>query len=256
MYMQVAGVPTLAPAPADDPALRGKKLGLINGSAWIMLWSYYFGRRLLPGVKLVNVGNEAVQLNFMAAHSEGESGPPRANINAFVRYAEDLVSLQGVDAILLTCSTMNRSVGAVRDAMDRHDVPVVQIDEPLMEDAVRRGGEILVIATHGPTVASTHALLGETADRLGRDVSFSGTTVEDAFMLLGQGDVAEHNEVIANAIRRSCSRKKTDVVVLAQLSMSVFKLSYPDCVGEFGVPVLTSAESGFERVRAVLLGRG
>jgi Asp/Glu/hydantoin racemase len=256
MYMQVAGVPTLVPEPDADPALRGKKLGLVNGSAWIMLWSYYFGRLLLPGVKLINVGNDAVQLNFMAAHSEGELGPPTANIDAFVSYAEDLVSLQCVDTILLTCSTMNRSVGVVRDAMERHDVPVVQIDEPLMEDAVRQGGNILVIATHGPTVTSTHALLSETADRLGKEVSFSGATVEEAFALLGQGDIEAHNEVIARAIRRNCSQQKVDVIVLAQLSMSVFKLSYPDCVGEFGMPVLTSAESGFARVKAVLLGRG
>jgi len=256
MYMQVAGVPTLEPEPVADPALRGRKLGLVNGSAWIMLWSYYFGRRLLPGVKLVNVGNEAVQLNFMAAHSKGESGPPGANIDAFVRCAEDLVKLQHVDAILLTCSTMNRSAEAVRDAMGKHSIPVVQIDEPLMEDAVRHGGEILVVATHGPTVASTHALLGEAGDRLGKEVTFSGATVEEAFALLGQGDIGGHNEVIADTIRRRCSRGRIGVVVLAQLSMSVFKLSYPDCESEFGVPVLTSAESGFERVRVVLLGRG
>jgi hypothetical protein len=255
MYMQVAGVPKLEPEPAADPALRGKKLGIINGSAWIVLWSYYFGRRLLPGVKLVNVGNDAVQLNFMAAHSDGEPCPPGANIDALVRYAEDLVNLQRVDAILLTCSTMNRSAGAVRDAVDRHDVPVVQIDEPLMEDALGHRGEVLVVATHGPTVASTRALLGEAADRLGKEVTFSGATVEEAFALLGQGDIGGHNEVIADTIRRQCSRRGIGVVVLAQLSMSVFKLSYPDCAGEFGVPVLTSAESGFERVREVLLGR-
>ena len=58
-----------------DPALFGKKLGLVNGSAWIQLWGYYFGR-LIFRVKLINVGNEAVQLNFMRAHAEGKSVPP------------------------------------------------------------------------------------------------------------------------------------------------------------------------------------
>jgi biotin transporter BioY len=43
-------------------------------------------------------------------------------------------------------------------------------------------------------------------------------------------------------------------VVLAQLSMSVFLLSYPDHVAEFGVPVFTSGQCGFEYMRDLLAG--
>ncbi len=42
-------------------------------------------------------------------------------------------------------------------------------------------------------------------------------------------------------------------VVLAQLSMTVFLLSYPDPVNEFGVPVFTSGQCGFEAVRNALI---
>ncbi|MBN1672106.1 MAG: hypothetical protein JXR37_13790 [Kiritimatiellae bacterium] len=255
LYMKVTGVPTLEAARAADPRLQGKSLGLVNGSSWIALWATYFGRQILPGVKLVNVGNEAVQLNFMNAHHKGEPCPPPVNIELFVRYAEDLVALWPVDAVLITCSTMNRAAGAVKDAMARHGVPVVQIDEPMMERAVANGGRILVVATHGPTVKSTQALLRETADRMGMQVSFAGATVEEAFERLGAGDIAGHNEAIAGAIREACVGEKIDVVVLAQLSMTVFKLSYPDCRAAFGVEVLTSGETGFERVGEILRGR-
>jgi Asp/Glu/hydantoin racemase len=254
MYMQVAGVPTLEDEPGDDPALQGKKLGIVNGATWITLWSNYWGRRLLPGVKLINVGNEGVQLNFMDAHAKGEPCPPQINIDLFAQYAQDLVHLYGVDAVLVSCSTMNRAIGAVREAMARHDVPVVQIDEPMMEAAVQTAGRILVVATHGPTVKSTQALLRETADQLGKEVSFSGATVEEAFDRLGEGDVEGHNELIAEAIRRKCAEEDIAAVVLAQLSMTVFKLSHPDCVDEFGVPVLTSGEEGFKRCGEVLRG--
>ncbi len=67
--------------------------------------------------------------------------------------------------------------------MKKHNVPVVQIDEAMMEKAVETGGKILIVATHGPTVKSTQALL------------------EEAFDLLGKGDIEGHNEVIARAIR-------------------------------------------------------
>ncbi len=254
MYMQVTGVPTLEPEPGDDPLLCGKKLGIVNGASWIALWTNYFGRQALPGVKLINVGNEAIQLSFMQAHAAGRPCPPKENIETFARYARELVDLYGVDAILVSCSTMNRATGAVRAAVAEDGVPVVQIDEPMMEEAVSRGGPVLVVATHGPTVCSTQALLQETAERLGRQVSLCGATVERAFEQLGGGDIVGHNETIAGAIRRACTEQEVDVVVLAQLSMTVFKLSYPDCRGEFGVDVLTSGELGFRRVRRILRG--
>jgi Asp/Glu/hydantoin racemase len=252
MYMKVTGVPTLEDLPAPDPRLAGKKLGVVNGAAWTNLWISYFGGLLLPGVKLIAVGSDAVQLNFMRAHRDGEACPPDVNRELFRDYAEQLVRLQGVDAVLLTCSTMNRAYKTVKEALAPHQVPVIQIDEPMMEEAVEHGGRILVVATHGPTVESTKALLGETAERLGRAVSFSGATVEEAFDKLGRGDVRGHNEIIARAIRESRDAEGIDIVVLAQLSMTVFKLSYPDCREEFGVPVLTSGETGLLRVKAVL----
>ena len=118
----------------------GKRLGLLNGSSWITLWSNYFGRLFLPGVHLVNIGNEAIQMNFMQAHHDGQPTPPLSNIDAFVRYARDLVTFGQVNAVLITCSTMNRAYPQVQAALAPYNVPVVQIDRPMMERAVERGG--------------------------------------------------------------------------------------------------------------------
>lgn len=257
MYMQITGVPTLDTEYGDDASLydvvlRGKTLGIVNGSSWISLWSTYFARQILPGVKLVQVGNEGVQLNFMGAHKRGEPCPPQINIDLFVQYAEDLVKLYKIDAIIITCSTMNRAAGAVKAAMTKYALPVVQIDEPMMEAAVNHGGKILVVATHGPTVKNTQQLLREAAEKLGKDVSFAGATIEEAFHYLGDGDIQAHNDAIAEAIREASDKEQIDIAVLAQLSMSVFKFSYPDCEKAFGFPVLTSGECGFERVKEIL----
>ncbi|MCU0916518.1 MAG: aspartate/glutamate racemase family protein [Planctomycetes bacterium] len=251
-YMKVTGVPSLAPAQGPDPRLSGKKLGVVNGSSWVSLWSTYFGRLMLPGVKIVNVGNEAVQLNFMDAHHRGRPCPPQINIDLFCRYARDVFDLVGVDAILISCSTMNRAFRQVREHMQAVGVPVVQIDEAMMEEAVTTGGRILVIATHGPTVKSTQSLLQETAARLGRSVDFVGATVEDAFDLLGQGRIAEHNALIDRTILSVQKEQPIDIVVLAQLSMSVFSFYRPDPVAAYGIPVLNSGQTGFRRAGEVL----
>jgi len=121
-----------------------------------------------------------------------------------------------------------------------------------MENAVRHGGKTLVIATHGPTVASTQALLRETAAELNMTIDFSGETVEVAWHRLAAGDVQGHNELLAQAIRGHQQTEKIDSVVLAQLSMTVFLLSYPDPLKEFGIPVFTSGQCGFERVAELL----
>lgn len=250
--LRLTGVAHTGPEPGVGGEFAGRRLGLLNGSSWITPWANYFGRRFVPGAHLVNVGNEAVQINFMAAHERGEPVPPASNVAAFVRYARDLVELAHVDAILITCSTMNRSYGAVADAVRGHAVPVVQIDRPMMERAVRHGGTSLVIATHGPTVESTQALLRETAAELGTPAAFAGLNVAEAWHRLAQGDLRGHNEAIAGAIRRQQDAAAFDAVVLAQLSMSVFLLDYPDPVAAFGVPVYTSGQCGFERVAEVL----
>jgi len=251
-YMKVTGVPQLAETTGPDPVLAGKRLGLVNGATWISPWCDYFGKMILPGVKLINVGNTAVQLNFMRAHHSHEPCPPQVNIDLFCEYARELVDLTRVHAIMITCSTMNRSYQQVSTKMKELGVPTVQIDMAMMEEAVNTGGRILVVATHGPTIKSTQSLLKETADRLGQRVEFSGVNVEEAFEHLGQGRVAEHNRVVADAIRRTMAAEKISIVVLAQLSMAVFAFSHPDPVADFGVKVLNSAETGFRRAREVL----
>jgi aspartate/glutamate racemase len=251
-YMRVTGVPSLGPEQGPDPKLSGKKLGVVNGASWTSLWSNYFGKTMLPGVKIINTGNEAVQLNFMQAHSQGLACPPQINIDLFCRYAKDLYDLYQVDAVLISCSTMNRAFKKVSETMKPLGVPVIQIDEAMMEQAVNTEGKILIIATHGPTVKSTQDLLQETADRLDKKVDFIGATIEEAFELLGQGRIDEHNQAIAETIRRVQSREQSDIIVLAQLSMSVFAFTFPDPLQDFGVSVLNSGQTGFARAGEIL----
>jgi len=254
-YMRLVDVPRLEDEISPEPQLQGKRLGLVNGSAWIQLWSYYFGRLFLPGVKLVNIGNEASQLNFMKAHYNREECPPKNNIEVFARYARDLVELADVDAILVTCSTMNRSLSAVKSAVSDYNIQVLQIDEPMMEKAVQIGGKVLVIATHGPTVRSTQQLLEEKCIKMGKsgNLQYTGATIEQAFDLLGKGNIEEHNRLIAQTIIDRIEKENLTQVVLAQLSMSVFSFSYPEPEKVFGIPVLMSGVEGFKRIKEILM---
>ena len=93
----------------------------------------------------------------------------------------------------------------------------------------------------------------ETAEKLDREVEYTGVMVEEAFDLLGQGRIAEHNQVIAQAVRGATKKDDIAVVVLAQLSMTVFEFSYPDPVKSFGIPVLISGKCEFMKAKEVLM---
>jgi hypothetical protein len=97
-------------------------------------------------------------------------------------------------------------------------------------------------------------LLRETANEMGQSVSFTGANIEEAWHRLAAGDVEGHNRAIEKTIRTALAGDGIDCVVLAQLSMTVFLLDYPDPVAEFGVPVFTSGQCGFEYMREVLAG--
>lgn len=254
-YAKVFTLPSLCGPTGTNSKLAGKRLGIVNGSSWVSVWSNYFSHKILPEVMRLNVGNDGMQYNFMLAHKNGEACPPEKNIQAMADEAEQLCDLYRVDALICTCSTMNRAYPVVAKRVEKYGIPVVQIDIPLMEQALLTGNSILVIATHGPTVDNTRILLQETAQRLQKKPVIYGVTEESAFEEIASGNIKAHNEIIANAIRASKKKFDFDVVVLAQLSMSVFKLSFPDCEKEFGVPVLTSGECGFERIKEILLSQ-
>ena len=59
-------------------------------------------------------------------------------------------------------------------------------------------------------------------------------------------------ETIAESRPDSEKKEKVAIVVLAQLSMSVFSFTFPDPARDFGVPVLNSGQSGFSRAGEVL----
>ncbi|OFW54691.1 MAG: hypothetical protein A2163_03165 [Actinobacteria bacterium RBG_13_35_12] len=248
-YLKINNLVHLEDEDSRNSRLKGKRLGILNGSSWISIWSNYFAKKYLPGVNTISIGNDAIQFNFMKAYYDRKKCPPEENIKIFIRNARELEKLARVDAILITCSTMNRSYLKIKNAIT---IPVVQIDLPMMEKAVHCDGKVLIIATHRPTVESSKILLNETALRMKKNISYTGVLLEKAWEFLSKGDIIKHNEIIASAIHKKVKKEKLGCVVLAQLSMSLFTFSYPDALKEFGVPIYDSGQLGFKYMVKVL----
>jgi hypothetical protein len=157
---------------------------------------------------------------------------------------------QGVDAILVTCSSIAEAAEAASAP-----VPVLRVDAPMADEAVKiarrvardesRTGRIEVLATLEATIGPTGRLLERAAT--GSDVSVDVTVIDGAADARTRGDEAEHDRLVLDAVLEFAGR--ADVIVLAQASMAA---SLGDT--DLPVPVLSSPEGGVRSLVAAVGG--
>ena len=127
------------------------------------------------------------------------------------------------------------------------DVPVLRIDEPMADEAVRLGTRIGVLATLTTTLEPTADLVARRGDEAGKDVEVVARVCDGAF----DGALGRRSR----APRRARPRRPreliadVDVVVLAQASMARVVETLPD--EERTVPILSSPRLGMQRVAAL-----
>jgi len=190
---------------------------------------------LLPGCRVMNVMDDSI-LPELAANG-GDVGAVRERLCKYAEFAER----QGARVILSACS----SVGELVDDMRRSvTAPVVRIDEPMAERAVRAGERIGVAATAATTVAPTLSLLKRKAAEAGRDVAIEPMVAEDAYRLLLAGDREGHDASLGAALLTLAGR--CDVVVLAQASMARVVEALPEAARD---RFLSSPRLGMELAR-------
>jgi aspartate/glutamate racemase len=219
--------------------LSSKTLGIIHAAVFTSQTVQKYLTEILPEVSVMHAGDDTVQRDNSAA----EVGTiPKKNYFKFVTFARFLQEA-GVDLIMLACSTFNR---AVEYAEPMIDTPMLQIDRPMMDRAVRQGKRIGLLATLPSTVPSSERLLNKAADEAGRSIEIHTVLSKEAFQALRKGDSARHNELLLEEI--DGLSKRTDIIVMAQVSMSVLE----PYLGKTRVPVLNSGRTGFTRAREIL----
>ncbi len=151
---------------------------------------------------------------------------------------------EGVDAIMVTCSSLGPAVEATRPLCA---VPLLRVDEPMVLQAVHGGDRIGVLATLSTTLEPTVSLVEQVATREGRDVAVTAQLCDGAFEAVTKGDVERHDALVRAGLERLAAR--VDVVVLAQASMARVVTDLPESPP---IPVLSSPRSSVEQLAAVL----
>ncbi len=216
-----------------------KTLGIIHAVNLTIRAMQPFIEKHVPDVEVVHLCDDTIQRDNIRA---GVGVIPKVNYFKFAQYAHNLEEA-GVDLILLACSTFNYAAELARPMIN---VPIMQIDRPMMEEAVRQGRRVGLLATLATTVPSSERLLRIVAAEQGKSIEISTVLRSEAFEAFSKGEIEKHNRMLLEEIDKLSAG--VDSIVMAQLSMSALAPSLP----KTRVPVYNSGTTCFERLREML----
>ncbi|HEV2322321.1 MAG TPA: aspartate/glutamate racemase family protein [Terracidiphilus sp.] len=218
-----------------------RTIGIIHAIHLTIRAMQPFLERYIPDVEVMHLCDDTIQRDNIAA---GVGVIPKHNYFKFAQYAHNLQEA-GVELILLACSTFNYAAELARPMID---IPILQIDRPMMELAVTQGRRVGLLATLATTVPSSERLLRIVAAEKNRPVEITTVLRPEAFAAIQKGDSETHNRILLEEIEKLSS--KVDSIVMAQLSMSALA----PFLGETAVPVYDSGTTGFGYIRQKLFG--
>jgi Asp/Glu/hydantoin racemase len=219
--------------------MQQKTLGLIHTSATLVPVFQQLCSQYLPQVKVFNIVDDSLIKNVISC---GELTP--ANARRVVNYVGS-AEVAGADFILVTCSSIGAAVEA---AAELTNVPVLRVDQPMADQAVRTGKRIGVVATLSTTLQPTSDLVKRRAALAGKEIELQTVLCEGAFDALMSGDAATHDAMVAKALRELSA--KTDVIVLAQASMA--RVADGLAPEDKKVPILASPGIAIQHIASVL----
>ncbi len=126
--------------------------------------------------------------------------------------ALEALAVPGVDAVLLTCSTVGPGVALAKAA-----VPVRRVDAALAEAATKRGGRVVVLCAVETTMEPSRKVFEGPAARHGATLEVR--LVPGAWAAFRGGDVAGYHRLVAEAAEAAFAEGAAEVA-LAQASMS------------------------------------
>ena len=158
-----------------------------------------------------------------------------------VRAAEEA----GAVVVQITCSSISSCAEVVCHFVG---IPVLRIDEPMVNRALTLGTRIGVLATAPTSLAPVADLLRARAAAMGKKVEVSTALCADAYKALFSGQPEVHDRMVREALVELLARN--EIVLLTQASTARAAETIPD--SRLTARILTSPRLAVERVREVL----
>jgi aspartate/glutamate racemase len=154
----------------------------------------------------------------------------------------------GADLIQLTCSSISPTAETAQRMVD---VPVLKIDEPMIDRALKYVRRIGVAATAPTTLKRTQEQVYAWAKIMNASVTVDAFLCEGAYTALFNGDTQTHDRIVREGLVQLMQRN--DVVLLAQTSMA--RVADQLNEGELLVPVLSSPRLAMQKIKEWMFER-
>ena len=217
-----------------------KKLVLLHTVPGLVGTFSNLAREYLPaGVELLHIADEILLKAVLA----------QRGLSPFVyrRVADHVIAAEtaGAGAVMFTCSSISPCADVARRLVG---IPILKIDEPMVDKAIGLGSRIGVIATAPTTLKPTTELVQAKAEAAGKQVEVEAALCSDAYTAMLAGDVDTHHRLVRGIIQDLMARN--EVIILAQASMAPVVDTIP--AAEQKVPILSSPRLALERAGEVI----
>ncbi len=189
-----------------------------------------------PDIQINNIMDDSLLME--TRENDGITNSVCKRIMNYVDSAERA----GADVIMVTCTSVNE---AAKYARRFSKVPVFNIDEPTVKEALSIGNRIGVLATLPTSPKGTIRLINEYAVNEGKTPEIITKVAEGAYDILVAGDRPKHDELVIKALKELA--QEVDCIIFAQISMSMLALPT-----DIGIPVLKIGEAGIKEARRLL----
>ena len=219
-----------------------KKVALFHTSVATIESMTKLTKQIIPDVQIMHIVEDSMIKDVMA--NNGVTPEINARIAAYIQAAE----LAKCDMFMTACSSIG---GVVEQCQFMTSMPLTRIDTAMIEQAIKIGGKIAVLATVETTLRPTLDYVHRIAQKHNQtSAKIEPLLMAEAFVALLDGNNAKHDEIVKAGLLKAL--KDSDVVVLAQASMA----RVLDTLDEKpAIPVLTSPESGIKWLKDQLAAK-
>ncbi|MCI6885678.1 MAG: aspartate/glutamate racemase family protein [Lachnospiraceae bacterium] len=195
-------------------------------------------REISPSAEVCNFVNEE-----LLYHANRAGGVDDWGLRNFMRLTMQAAE-SSVDGIIIACSLYSTYAEQARMLTEK---PVIAIDQPMMELAVRTGTHIGILATTASSGPAAERKLIKQAETMQKTITTKIGINTEAMQALKSGDRKRHDELLKETglslIKAGC-----DALVLSQITMA----SAAEGLKTYGIPVLSSPQTGAEAIISCL----
>ena len=184
-------------------------IGLVHTTRFVIDSLHSVVAEQCPGNEISHVMDEGILRRLSAL---GTITPEIINwLSDMVRSAETA----GADLAVVSCSSLSPCVNEVRKQVK---IPVLKVDEPMIEHALQHGGRIGLVMTNPTTKVPSTLLFDEVAKKLGSPAILQTRLCPNAFARLNRGDIQGHDTEVIETVKNLLDN--VEIVMLAQISIA------------------------------------